>query len=108
MIIDGKKFAKALRSKIKSEIIKIKKSKKPIPSLTVVLVGSYTPSAIYVKNKELSAKEVGINSSVLRFESSISELKLISVIKKLNQNPKGSWNFSSATSSKTHKLKHHY
>jgi len=88
LIIDGKKFAKALRSKIKSEIIKIKKSKKPIPSLTVVLVGTYTPSAIYVKNKELSAKEVGINSSVLRFESSISELKLISVIKKLNQNPK--------------------
>jgi len=88
LIIDGKKFAKALRTKIKSQILKIKKRKKLIPGLTVILVGDHPASAIYVKNKQLSAKEVGINSSVLRFKSSISQQKLITVIKKLNKNPR--------------------
>jgi len=88
LIIDGKKFAKALRAKIKSQILKIKKRKKLIPGLTVILVGDHPASAIYVKNKQLSAKEVGINSSVLRFKSSISQQKLITVVKKLNKNPR--------------------
>ena len=84
MIIDGKKFAQKLRSKIKNEIQFIKNKTKSTPGLTVILVGNHTPSEIYVRNKELSAKEVGISSKVLRFKSSISETKLISVIHKLN------------------------
>ncbi|MBM5787307.1 MAG: bifunctional methylenetetrahydrofolate dehydrogenase/methenyltetrahydrofolate cyclohydrolase FolD [Pelagibacterales bacterium] len=85
MIIDGKKFAQKLRVKIKKEIKFIKNKKKITPALTVILVGNHSPSEIYVRNKELSAKEVGINSKVLRFKNSISETKLISVIRKLNK-----------------------
>ena len=88
MIIDGKKFAQKLRSKIKNEIQFIKNKTKLTPGLTVILVGNHTPSEIYVRNKEVSAKEVGINSKVLRFKSSISETKLISVIRKLNKDKK--------------------
>jgi len=88
VIIDGKKFAQKLRNKIKKEIQSIKKKTKLIPGLTVVLVGNHSPSEIYVRNKEISAKEVGINSKVLRFKSSISEIKLISVIHKLNKDKK--------------------
>jgi len=85
VIIDGKKFAQKLRVKIKKEIKFIKNKKKITPALTVILVGNHSPSEIYVRNKELSAKEVGINSKVLRFKNSISETKLISVIRKLNK-----------------------
>jgi methylenetetrahydrofolate dehydrogenase (NADP+) / methenyltetrahydrofolate cyclohydrolase len=67
VIIDGKKFAQNLRSKIKHEIQFIKNKTKLTPGLTVILVGNHTPSEIYVRNKEVSAKEVGINSKVLRF-----------------------------------------
>ena len=88
MIIDGKKFAQELRSKVKKEIQSIKRKTRLTPGLTVILVGNNTPSEIYVKNKELSAKEVGINSKILRFKSSISETKLISVIHKLNKDKK--------------------
>jgi methylenetetrahydrofolate dehydrogenase (NADP+)/methenyltetrahydrofolate cyclohydrolase len=88
VIIDGKKFAQKLRSKIKNEIQFIKNKTKLTPGLTVILVGNHTPSEIYVRNKEVSAKEVGINSKVLRFKSSISETKLISVIRKLNKDKK--------------------
>jgi methylenetetrahydrofolate dehydrogenase (NADP+)/methenyltetrahydrofolate cyclohydrolase len=88
VIIDGKKFAQELRSKVKKEIQSIKRKTRLTPGLTVILVGNNTPSEIYVKNKELSAKEVGINSKILRFKSSISETKLISVIHKLNKDKK--------------------
>jgi methylenetetrahydrofolate dehydrogenase (NADP+)/methenyltetrahydrofolate cyclohydrolase len=88
VIIDGKKFAQELRSKVKKEIQSIKRKTRLTPGLTVILVGNNTPSEIYVKNKELSAKEVGINSKILRFKSSISEKKLISVIHKLNKDKK--------------------
>jgi methylenetetrahydrofolate dehydrogenase (NADP+)/methenyltetrahydrofolate cyclohydrolase len=88
VIIDGKKFAQELRNEIKKEIESIKKTSNATPGLTVVLVGNHTPSEIYVKNKELSAKEVGIISEVIRFESSITEEKLIEVIHGLNKDKK--------------------
>ena len=88
MIIDGKKFAQKLRNKVKQEIQSVKRKTGLTPGLTVILVGNNTPSEIYVKNKELSAQEVGINSKVLRFKSSISEAKLISAIHKLNKDKK--------------------
>ena len=88
MIIDGKKFAQELRNEIKKEIESIKKTRNTTPGLTVILVGNHTPSEIYVRNKELSAKEVGITSEVIRFESSITQEKLIEVIHGLNKHKK--------------------
>ena len=88
MIIDGKKFAQELRNEIKKEIESIKKTRNTTPGLTVILVGNHTPSEIYVRNKELSAKEVGIISEVIRFESSITQEKLIEVIHGLNKDKK--------------------
>lgn len=88
MIIDGKKFARKLKFKLKKEIQSIKKKTRLTPGLSVILIGSHAPSEIYVRNKAISAKEVGINSKVLRFKNSISETKLISVIRKLNKDKK--------------------
>jgi len=88
VIIDGKKFARKLKFKIKKEIQSIKKKTRLTPGLTVILIGNHAPSEIYVRNKAISAKEVGINSKVLRFKNSISETKLISVIQKLNKDKK--------------------
>ena len=82
MIIDGKKVAEELRAKIKSDISKLAGNQKP--GLTVILIGEDAASQIYVKNKEKFANEVGINSTVIRFESSISEEDLKNQIRKLN------------------------
>ena len=64
MIIDGKKEAQLLREQIKKEIDSIKLKNNKVPGLTVILIGDFAPSQIYVKNKEKNAKEVGINSEV--------------------------------------------
>ena len=85
MIIDGKKIAEQLRDKIKSDIKKMSDNNKP--GLAVILIGEHPASQIYVRNKEKFANEVGINSSVLRFDENISEEDLKNEIKKLNDDP---------------------
>ena len=86
MIIDGKKEAQLFRDEIKKEIESIKSKSNKVPSLSVILIGDYAPSQIYVKNKEKNAKEVGINSKVIKYSKDISEQEVLNKIKELNDN----------------------
>jgi methylenetetrahydrofolate dehydrogenase (NADP+)/methenyltetrahydrofolate cyclohydrolase len=86
MIIDGKKEAQLLREEIKKEIDSIKSKNNKVPSLTVILIGDFAPSQIYVKNKEKNAKEVGINSEVVRYSKEVIEQEVLNKIKELNDN----------------------
>ncbi len=88
MIIDGKKEAEIIRNEIKKEISDLKKKKGKTPSLTVILIGDFAPSLIYVKNKEKSAREVGINSEIIRYPKNVSEKDILEKIKELNENDK--------------------
>ena len=73
MIIDGKKEAEIIRSEIKKEISDLKIKINKVPTLSVILIGEFPPSLIYVKNKEKSASEVGINSQIIKYPINISE-----------------------------------
>ena len=84
MIIDGKREAQLLREVIKKEIELIKEKNNTVPGLTVILIGDFVPSQIYVKNKEKNAKEVGINSEVVRYPKEVSEQEVLIKIKELN------------------------
>ena len=86
MIIDGKKEAQLLRKEIKKEIDSIKSKNDKVPGLTVILIGDFAPSQIYVKNKEKNAKEVGINSEVVRYSKEVKEQEVLNKIKELNEN----------------------
>ena len=85
MIIDGKKEAEIIRSAIKKEIFDIKSKINKTPSLTVILIGDFVPSKIYVKNKEKKAKEVGINSEIIKYPKDISEKEVLTKINELNK-----------------------
>ena len=86
MIIDGKKISMEVIEEIKKEISFLKKKTNKIPGLSVILIGDFTPSQIYVKNKEKNAKEVGINSEVVRYSKDVSEQEVLKKIKELNNN----------------------
>ena len=86
MIIDGKKEAQLLRDEIKKEIQSIKLKNNKVPGLTVILIGDFAPSQIYVKNKEKNAKEVGINSEIVRYSKEVSEQEVLKKIRELNNN----------------------
>ena len=85
MIIDGKKEAAILREEIKNEIANLKKKTNKVPGLTVILIGEFAPSQIYVRNKEKNSKEVGINSNVIKYPSDVSEKEVLNKIEELNK-----------------------
>ncbi len=85
MIIDGKKEAAALREEIKKEIISIKNKTNKVPGLTVILIGEFAPSLIYVRNKEKKSKEVGINSNVIKYSNDVKEEEVLKKIEELNK-----------------------
>ena len=84
MIIDGKKEAANLREEIKNEILEIKKKINKNPSLTVILIGDFNPSQIYVRNKEKNSTEVGITSNVIKYPKEVSEKEVLDKINELN------------------------
>ena len=84
MIIDGKKEADFLSEEIKKEILSIKNKTNKVPGLTVILIGDFVPSQIYVKNKEKKSKEVGINSNVIKYSKDVTEEEVLKKIKELN------------------------
>ena len=88
MIIDGKKVAADLRENLKKKVAELKSTYNAVPGLTVILVGEDPPSKIYVKNKEKSAIEVGINSEVIRYPNNVEEKVVLNKIKELNKNEK--------------------
>ena len=88
MIIDGKKVAADLRAELKKKVAELKSTYNEAPGLTVILVGEDAPSKIYVKNKEKSAIEVGINSEVIRYPADLEEKVLLDKIIELNNDEK--------------------
>ena len=88
MIIDGKKIASELREELKKKIVELKSTYNAVPGLTVILVGEDAPSKIYVKNKEKFAKEVGMNSEVIRYPENVEEKVVLNKIIELNNDKK--------------------
>ena len=86
IIIDGKKEAASLRLKLKEEVNELKNKFNEVPGLTVILIGELAPSQIYVRNKEKSAKEVGLNSDVIKYPENVDEKTVLKKIKDLNEN----------------------
>lgn len=83
-IIDGKKIAAEIKREIAAEVDKRKSKGLKIPHLAAILVGNDPSSEIYVSNKIKDCKEVGFNSTLIRFDTNVQENELIDNIKKLN------------------------
>ena len=79
-LIDGKEIALGIRTELKDEI----ETRGYKPVLAVVLVGKRRDSETYVKMKIKACQEVGIESQNYTFDDDISEMELIKVVNKLN------------------------
>ena len=85
ILIDGKKEAANLRQELKKEVSDLKAKHNKIPGLTVILIGDFAPSQIYVRNKEKSAKEVGLKSEVIKYPDNVEEKIILNKIHELNK-----------------------
>ena len=85
ILIDGKKEAANLREELKKEVFHLKTKYNKVPGLTVILIGDLAPSQIYVRNKEKSAKEVGLKSEVIKYPDRVEETTILNKIHELNK-----------------------
>ena len=85
-LLDGKKASSELKSEIAAEVAVRKEKGLKTPHLAAILVGADGASQTYVNAKVKACEAVGFESSLLRFEDSISEDDLLAEIAKLNNN----------------------
>jgi len=86
-VIDGKAFAATMRGKIASHVARLKEVHHVTPGLAVILVGQDPASEVYVRNKNKSTVEVGMNSYEHKLPADTSEADLYALIDQLNADP---------------------
>ena len=79
LLLNGFELAKQCRAELAERV----KAMARAPKLAVILVGDNPASAIYVRNKEKAAAEVGVESLVYRLDSATQE-ELTALIEQLN------------------------
>ncbi len=84
-LLNGNEVSKLIKISIKEQVATLKAEGKKTPHLAAILVGSDGASMTYVAAKEKDCKEVGFDSTVIRFDQSISEAELITEIEKINE-----------------------
>lgn len=87
MIIDGREIARKILDGLEVRVQKLKE-KGIIPTLAIILVGDNPESISYVGQKELKATKIGIEVVVKRLKENISKSEILSLIQKLNKDPK--------------------
>lgn len=87
-IIDGKAIAQQIRLELKRRLQERRKKDLITPGLAVILVGEDVASQIYVRNKRDACRDVGIHSYAYDLPRSTTEAELLTLIEKLNVDPK--------------------
>jgi methylenetetrahydrofolate dehydrogenase (NADP+)/methenyltetrahydrofolate cyclohydrolase len=82
-IIDGRQLSHTLRQDYGRRVQRLA-SQGVTPGLAVLLVGQNPASQVYVKNKVLACKEIGMHSVLLEFEADMTQARLLQEIDRLN------------------------
>ena len=86
-IIDGIGLSRQVKSEVAGSVKRLKMETGRSPGLSVVLVGDDPASAIYVRNKQRGADEVGILGETISMPKSATEYEVIRVVNELNSDP---------------------
>lgn len=84
ILLDGKIASQSVKDNLKQQVIELQNNGNRSPHLAAVLVGNDGASETYVASKVKSCAEVGIQSTLIRLEETVSEEVLLEKIKALN------------------------
>lgn len=82
--LNGKTTAEEIRAELKTAVTDRKQKGMKVPHLAAVLVGNDGGSMSYVGAKVKACDEIGFNSSLIRFDDSVTEDELLSKVEELN------------------------
>jgi methylenetetrahydrofolate dehydrogenase (NADP+) / methenyltetrahydrofolate cyclohydrolase len=86
-LIDGKKTSADIKAELSAAVNDMKSRGARVPHLAAILVGNDGASETYVANKVKACQEIGFESTLLRFDSSITEAQLLKEVETMNNNP---------------------
>ena len=84
-LIDGKAIAEQVKQEIAAQVEEMVANGQKRPHLAAILVGHDGGSETYVANKVKACEVCGFKSSLIRFESDITEEELLNKVKELNE-----------------------
>ena len=84
--IDGKAISAQVLDEVREEVLALA-NQQIYPALAVLLVGDDPASHVYVRNKLLRAKDVGIRSLEYRLPETASQAQVLELIAQLNADP---------------------
>lgn len=85
-ILDGNLVSAHIKEQIKQDVTDWQATGGKKPHLAAILVGNNPASEAYVGHKVKSCAELGFASTLLRFDTTITEEELINEVQKLNDN----------------------
>lgn len=83
-LLDGKATAEAIREELREAVESRKNGGNKIPHLAAVLVGSDGGSLTYVNAKVKACDHIGFDSSLIKYESDVTEEELLKKVHELN------------------------
>jgi methylenetetrahydrofolate dehydrogenase (NADP+) / methenyltetrahydrofolate cyclohydrolase len=83
-LLDGKKAAADIREELAKAVQLRKKEGRKIPHLAAILVGNDGGSLTYVNAKVKSCEDIGFESTLIRYDETITEQALLDKIHELN------------------------
>ena len=84
VLIDGAALAEAVRKEVEAEVRRLA-ALGITPGLTAVLVGDDPASAVYVRSKEATSRELGMAGGTVRLPASTTQDELLRLIDRLNR-----------------------
>lgn len=84
-ILNGKQTAEIIKKELAIAVKERKVAGKKIPHLAAILVGNDGGSISYVNAKVKACEEIGFESTLIRYDDSVSEEVLLNKVKALNE-----------------------
>jgi methylenetetrahydrofolate dehydrogenase (NADP+)/methenyltetrahydrofolate cyclohydrolase len=86
-LIDGKRVSDDIKQEIAAKVNEILMTGGRRPHLAAVLVGHDGGSETYVAHKVKACEQCGFESTLIRFEDTVTEAELLSTVAQLNEDP---------------------
>lgn len=87
ILLDGKRLSADIKQEIAAQVAQSKAQGGKIPHLVAILVGTAGRSETYVASKMKSCEEVGMHSTLIRFDDDVTEAELLAAVESVNTNP---------------------
>jgi methylenetetrahydrofolate dehydrogenase (NADP+)/methenyltetrahydrofolate cyclohydrolase len=84
-LLSGKEASESIKAQLFNKIQHLKKRNFRLPHLVAVLIGNNGASETYIASKIKNCEEIGFQSSLIRFDESVIEPKLLKKIQVLNK-----------------------